>query len=916
MEPPYGNYDGDLLSDEDESCGPPPPPPDHAHPDDLEDDHEPVTTSVDGDGDKFNDEYSGEFGHYHGDVESKGSKGTEDPPEEKPHDLDEQYDDGDEAMMEYDEDVDFEEDQSLEIPPTTVVKRMVMEENQDKSGQKRNMGICAALCCCFCVGILLLIIGMTTDLFKDSNSASASTDGSGASPTTPAGTPDEQPARAPVDAPTSAESDARTSEMRQYLKRFSLDQEAFDDTDSAATFAVNWLSLEDSLELDPEDPADQFRIKQRYALLAGFWFASWDDWNEQAGWADAEDECTWDGIVCELVTEEDGTEVNAVVEINLYENNLQGLTDEIGMLSYVRYLDLHGNVIQGEFPQKIVDLTNLQELYLYDNFMEGEWPQDLSGLDQLRILYASNNFFSGPINNFFDLSAIEVLILDDNDFSGDLVGIGNLQNVVRFTVGNNRIGGNIPAELATLSKVETLWLFSNALSGSIPDEVGNMPALIVFDVYNNDLSGGLPTMFLNNPMLEVLTLSDNPFGGEIPDEYGLFEIYSLSIENCGLTGAINPNLGNAESLTTLRLAENNFDTADFPQFILGMTNLVDLRLNQCNIQGDIPADIDNLGFLQTLFLHSNYFGNALPASIGNLPFLRRLNLSNQFLSGAVPAAWSDLVNMEYLNLSDNPSLTGDLPDISKMTKLEQLELQRTNFGGDLTGTNYFTTVPSLKHIDLSSTGVSGSLPNNWGLMTNLEELHLAEIGLTGGIPGSLRAVSTLRVLILTGNSLRGAIPDFFDNLFNLRILQLNRNELSGPIPDTIGSATRLQFLSVSENTRDGQFGIEGPLPDSIGELINLKEFECQENKIDGELPEGFGEFLVNLEILDISDNLFSGDIPDSIANMESLIEFFLDNNNFNSAWPTAICNIDTLNIIKPDCDIECSGSCCDKDACN
>mmetsp|Transcript_21982 Transcript_21982/g.51758 ORF Transcript_21982/g.51758 Transcript_21982/m.51758 type:complete len:919 (-) Transcript_21982:101-2857(-) len=918
MEPPmYGKYrhggdDEMMLSDGDESFGPPPPPPEHAHPDDLHFENNEVNVpSVDGDGDKFNDEYSEDYHNQsaYADVESSG---THDPPEEKP--LEEDEADVNDLMAEYDEDVDFEEDQSVEIPPTSVVQRMVMQENEDKTGENRNKGIMACLCCCLIIGLILIIVGFTTDMFKDSETKSVATanDGEGGTTTTPP--TDSAPAASPAASPTVP--DTRTADVSAFLRGVSMEPSAFDEVDSSATLAANWLSLEDSLELDPTSADDQFRMTQRFALLAGFWFASFDDWNSQSGWAFNEDECTWDGIVCSEVNV-DGVSVQAVTEIYLFDNNLQGLSEEIGLLPYVKILNIRGNVIESPMPQSIVNMNLLEELYIYDNLMTGEWPSDLSALSSLRKLDASNNQFSGPVNRFFDLTAVDLLVLDKNQFTGNLNGVGNCVNLVRLTISENSLTGGVNAELSNLVNLEFLWLYSNGLTGSIPDEIGTMPALQVFDVFNNDLSGGLPTTFVDSPSLQVLTLADNNFGGQIPDAYGQLKVGALNIENCGLTGAINPELAKATALVSLRLAENNFDSAEFPDFILGMTNLVELRLNDCNIQGSIPTNIDDLSLLQILYLHNNFFGDVLPPRLGNLADLRMLNLSNQFLTGAVPQRWSRLTKLVSIDLSDNPSLEGGLPDISGMQALEELKLARTNLGEDITGTTYFIDVPSLKYIDLTKTAITGRLPNNWGLLQSLEELRLADNGLTGQIPRSLRAVETLRVLILTGNALRGTIPDgFFDFLTELRILQLNRNELSGALPEDISNSFRLQFLSIAEN-RDvnGDFGFVGPLPDSLGDLVNLREFECQGNQIGGELPEDMGQFLVNLEILDISNNQLSGNIPGSFASMTSLTEFFLDGNNFETAWPENICNISTLSIIKPDCDIACPASCCNREAC-
>lgn len=194
----------------------------------------------------------------------------------------------------------------------------------------------------------------------------------------------------------------------------------------------------------------------------------------------------------------------------------------------------------------------------------------------------------------------------------------------------------------------------------------------------------------------MLSLSSNPFGGEIPDEYGSLQVYSLSIEDCDLTGAINPLLANAPNIMTLRIGSNDFDNNLFPAEILGMTNLVDLRMDGCNIRGRIPDGIDQLEFLQTLHLQDNNMRFELPTTIGNLQFLTSLDLSNNFFEGAVPDEFNNLANLVEINLSRNGQLIGDLPLISGMSKLERLEIQATQLGSVLTAdSTYFTSVPTL-----------------------------------------------------------------------------------------------------------------------------------------------------------------------------------------------------------------------------
>lgn len=419
---PYGE---EVLSDEDESTEAPPPPPDTVHPDDMQGGETGTRTSEPPSGEKFSDEYSSEYQNYDGnyDVESKG---TGDPPEEvqKP-------------VIEFDEDFDYEEDQSVEIPPTQVVNRMVNKENRDKNN-RRNMVLIAAVCCCIIIGFIILAAGFGSGRFsEEEKSAATAGGGTSAGGDTSGDSPTQAPGPSPtiVNVPTNSDQEEqRTAQVTSFLQSISLDADGFNDQNSVQTQASNFLSSEDNTPFDSENAVDQFRMKQKFALLAGLWYPSWDYWFEEGNWADDQDECTWFGIVCEEVDIGGGEVAMAVTEIDLRENNLQGLSEEIGLLEHVRILTLNGNIIADPVPASIVQMTKLEELYLYENFMTGDWPEDLSTLAAMKIFRIADNAFTGPVERFYSMRALEMLVVDDNMFDGSLEGVSALSNLRKFAI--------------------------------------------------------------------------------------------------------------------------------------------------------------------------------------------------------------------------------------------------------------------------------------------------------------------------------------------------------------------------------------------------------------------------------------------------------------------------------------------------
>jgi len=407
-----------TLTDEmdDESYGPAPPPPDHPHPEDADGE------VVGSDGyDEDNDDKMDE------DIPDIERKGSDDPPAEQTLDL---------------SDNEFDDDESVEIPPTNVVQRMMAQEKYGSSKETgdRSYGWLAGVCCCILV-ILAIVLGAGygTGAFGENSSKSVA-------PTNPDGNQapdggDQNPEDTNVppedpEIPTNLGDLDRSEAVAAYLAAVNTNGEnAFSDDQSVESSALNWLVTVDPLQLDPTVEADQFRLQQRYALLT-VWFASAVQWNDETGWVADEDECQWYGVSCEArdLGGEIGTQ-NVVVVLNLVDNNLQGpLPADIALLDSATGLVLAGNTLQGGIPASIGTMSNLEELYLDRN----EFQQDLSeynfsGMSSLAVLWLSGNQFSGTLpTSVFSLQTLQFLILDDNEFTGGIDGLSGLPNLSKL----------------------------------------------------------------------------------------------------------------------------------------------------------------------------------------------------------------------------------------------------------------------------------------------------------------------------------------------------------------------------------------------------------------------------------------------------------------------------------------------------
>ena len=285
----------------------------------------------------------------------------------------------------------------------------------------------------------------------------------------------------------------------------------------------------------------------------------------------------------------------------------------------------------------------------------------------------------------------------------------------------------------TNGDVVRLYLFRNALSGTIPTQIGNLTALGTLNLSDNELPGPFPTLIRKLTKLSQLDLWDT-----------------------GLTGSI-------------------------PTWIDDLTQLQDLNLSyNSNLSGSIPADIGNLSRLSSFYVYSSDLSGAIPSEIGNLTRLRFLGLSGNRLSGPVPSEIGNLTRLRVLFLSDN-ALSGSIPaEMGRLTDLRNLFLDDNSLSGPVPAE--LGSLNRLGILNLQNNTISGAIPAELGNMASLGTLRLNNNDLSGPIPAELGSLSRLGSLELQGNRLWGPVPAEFGQLAALEWLNLTGNDLSGCVP--------------------------------------------------------------------------------------------------------------------------------------
>ncbi|XP_031096775.1 receptor protein-tyrosine kinase CEPR2-like [Ipomoea triloba] len=288
----------------------------------------------------------------------------------------------------------------------------------------------------------------------------------------------------------------------------------------------------------------------------------------------------------------------------------------------------------------------------------------------------------------------------------------------------------------------------------------------------------------------------------------------------------------------------------------------------------------NTGLVTGISLDSKNLSGVISPSIFLLKSLASIVLPSNLLSGALPGELANFTGLRVLNVTGN-SLSGTIPDLSKLTGLEILDLSINYFSGD------FPTWPGnltgLIGLGLGDNSYNeGMIPESLGNLKNLTWLYLAGSNLSGEIPESIFGLEKLQTLDICRNQVSGNIPKLIGKMRNLLQIELYENDLTGELPLEIAELTLLQQFDVSNNK------MYGALPPGIGKLRFLTVFHVFKNNFSGELPPGFGD-MEHLFAFSIYMNSFTGEIPENLGRFSPLNAIDLSENKFSGSFPKYLC---------------------------
>ncbi|TYH74645.1 hypothetical protein ES332_D05G415100v1 [Gossypium tomentosum] len=443
------------------------------------------------------------------------------------------------------------------------------------------------------------------------------------------------------------------------------------------------------------------------------------------------------------------------------------------------------------------------------------------------------------------------LNFSSNDFNGSLIPefFGSLKKLKLLDLSNANFRGPIPSQLGNLSMLETLRLGGNGRVFNVGklEWVSHLSRLKEVDLSFTNLSNAndWSQVISHLPLLQKLNLRD-------------CDLPSISSSSLSLANS-------STSLTYLDLSDNNLpSSAIYPWLFNVSSNLVSLDLSSNQLKGPIPEAFGNMKAIQELYLSDNLLvlaenqvrGDSGLNEIGKLPDFSVLDLGYNLLNGSVSKSFGQLSKLHVLRLAGN------------------------SFDGDVISEAHFSNFTNLQVLDLSYSSLTLKFNTGWIPPFQLSQIKLCSCKLGPRFPDWLRTQMDVRpgleYLEISASGISDSLPYWFrDSLYGLDFINMSFNQISGTF---LNKSIPVRYLDLSSNN------FSGPLP-SFSSLF-LESINLSRNKFTGSVSRICN--IKVLELLDLSNNLFSGLVPDCLKRLWSLTALNLADNSFTGSLPSSL----------------------------
>ena len=297
------------------------------------------------------------------------------------------------------------------------------------------------------------------------------------------------------------------------------------------------------------------------------------------------------------------------------------------------------------------------------------------------------------------------------------------------------------------------------------------------------------------------------------------------------------------------------------------------------LEGPIPTTLGNLSSLILLDLSFNHLNGSLPPSLGKLSNLESLYIiGNSLLEGVVSGEnFAKLTNLKVLDLSLSNFVFHWDPNWTPPFQLHYINFKYSKLGPVLPAWLY--TQRFIDILDISNSGISSIDHDKFWKMAAIisTKLDMSNNSIGGDISNVIINIPWIE---LYDNNFSGGLPLISPNV---KIITMFNNYFSGSISSLLchgmNEENNLQVLNISYNLLSGELPANCWLCWKSLIYLNLAS-----NDLTGKIPDSMG-LLPNLMFLHLDRNRYFGGIPTSLLNNNNLVLLDLQGNNFSGSLP-------------------------------
>ena len=539
-------------------------------------------------------------------------------------------------------------------------------------------------------------------------------------------------------------------------------------------------------------------------------------------------------------------------DIKYSNNEARKIPPSLGRASRLTFLDVSNNSIETMEHAELEDITGVLKLNLANNRLM-QLPSYFCAYHSLRTLNISSNFLDKFPGFLCELESLIDLDLSFNLISSLPDSIGNLRNLEKFVITNNRLSGPFPPGFQDLQSLRELDIKYNTITSI--DVISELPKLEILTADHNSVSQFVGSF----ERLRTLKLNANPITRfEIVTPLPTLKLLNLS--NAQLA-SIDDSFNNVRNLERLHLDANYF--VSLPNQIGNLGRLETFSIAN-NSVGELPPEIGCLMELKMLDVRGNNI-RKLPMEIWWANKLETLNASSNVLDNfpkpasrppqvpgepaskdSLSAAASSRLNSTVGTLSSTPSSEELSADGSRRPSQASSTLLAVGASPVPSGPDRKSSVVSvygkggrktsvISRSAAQATGMTtpaSSVRKDSGLsarMTNtfagsLRNLYIADNQLDDEVFDQLVLLGELRILNMSYNDLTDIPQRSMKSWPQLVELYLSGNELTTLPADDLGEYSMLQTLHINNNKFTN-------LPADISRAKKLAVLDCGNNSL-------------------------------------------------------------------------------------